>query len=699
MIELSDYPNIFIAYCAVLWKPRWQHLMKKVRLWQSVSQITILPITRGDPVSFSILPLQWSEGDIIGDLETQVFLRGNGDDGLQRIYKLVVAWKFELSYVQPEICVLSKEKSWITLQKPWKIFKKTIRTILVTVHWLHFIKKNSEASKKSLWKHLMKEFSSFEVEPSENDLLEHIQLISEAAKRDKDLAKSKCLLTFLEKPRKSKAFHEDIRKRKKLNFIVNSDDEEEDDEVFGEEDNELYDYVCAICDNGGEILCCEGRCLRSFHANIGAGADSICETLGYTDAQIKAMPTFLCRNCKYQQHQCFACGKLGISDKSSCAEVFPCVSATCGHFYHPECVAKLLHPHNDMQALELQEKVAAGESFTCPVHKCFVCMQGENKKVHELQFALCRRCPKAYHRKCLPRRICFEYNNNGDILQRAWDGLLPNRILIYCLDHELNRELATPLRDHLKFPGAEGRKKQHEAEKLLRKKKVVASRRRMVCDNFSPEKIVLKLPKRVKKMCNSIKGGDSTKKIEKRCFRRDFDSLKKQNTIDSVGKSAKENIRSILCKSFTAGNSKLSLKNNKSSIDLELYPLKSKQQKLSSGKIKNTILEKSVMIKSNSSEFVLSAEMKNRILALRKDSVASLDINEFIRRQKVQGTEAYHSESVLDKSITQGKVECSVKAIRTALQRIEEGCSIEDAKAVCEPEILSQIFKWKFCFT
>ena len=54
-----------------------------------------------------------------------------------------------------------------------------------------------------------------------------------------------------------------------------------------------------------------------------------------------------------------------------------------------------------------------------------------------------------------------------------------------------------------------------------------------------------------------------------------------------------------------------------------------------------------------------------RILALRKDSVASLDINEFIRRQKVQGTEAYHSESVLDKSITQGKVECSVKVYPT----------------------------------
>ncbi|XP_030931311.1 protein ENHANCED DOWNY MILDEW 2-like isoform X1 [Quercus lobata] len=653
----------------------------------------------GNPVSLSVLPLQWSEGDFFGDLETQVFVRGDGDDGLQRIYKCVIAWKFQLSYVRPEICVLSKEKSWITLQKPRKAFENTIRTILVTVQWLHFVKKNPEASEKSLWNHLMKTFSSFEVEPSENDLLDHIQLITEAAKRDEPLVKSKYLLTFLEKPRRSNAFHEDAQKRKKLNFIVYSDDEEEYDKVFGEEDNELYlyDYVCSICDNGGEILCCEGKCLRSFHANIGSGAEDFCETLGYTDAQVKAMPIFLCRNCKYQQHQCFVCGKLGFSDKSSDAkpaEVFPCVSATCGHFYHPECVAKLLHPHQDMQALKLQKKIAAGESFTCPAHKCFVCKQGENKNVHELQFALCRRCPKAYHRKCLPWRICFEYNNDEDILQRAWDGLLPNRILIYCLDHEINKELGTPLRDHLKFPDAKGIKRQHEGEKLSSKKKAVASRKGMVCDNLSAGKIILKLPNRVKKMCNSVEGGDSTKKIKKRCFRQDFDSLKKKNTIDLVGKSVKENIRSIPCKSFTVVGSKSSTKSNKSLIDLELYPLRSKKQKLSSGKIKNTILEESVMIKSNSSEFVLNAETKNRILALMKNSTTSFNNEEFIRRQKVQGADAYYG-SLSDKSITQGKVECSVKAIQTALQRLEEGYSIEDAKAVCEPEILWQIFKWK----
>jgi len=30
---------------------------------------------------------------------------------------------------------------------------------------------------------------------------------------------------------------------------------------------------------------------------------------------------FICKNCKYQEHQCFACGKLGSSDLSSEAEV------------------------------------------------------------------------------------------------------------------------------------------------------------------------------------------------------------------------------------------------------------------------------------------------------------------------------------------------------------------------------------------
>jgi hypothetical protein len=36
-----------------------------------------------------------------------------------------------------------------------------------------------------------------------------------------------------------------------------------------------------------------------------------------------------------------------------------------------------------------------------------------------------------------------------------------------------------------------------------------------------------------------------------------------------------------------------------------------------------------------------------------------------------------------------------MKAVRAALGKLEDGCSCEDAEAVCEPEVLDQIFKWK----
>jgi hypothetical protein len=36
-----------------------------------------------------------------------------------------------------------------------------------------------------------------------------------------------------------------------------------------------------------------------------------------------------------------------------------------------------------------------------------------------------------------------------------------------------------------------------------------------------------------------------------------------------------------------------------------------------------------------------------------------------------------------------------MKAVRAALGKLEEGGSCEDAEAVCEPEVLDQIFKWK----
>lgn len=84
-------------------------------------------------------------------------------------------------------------------------------------------------------------------------------------------------------------------------------------------------------------------------------------------------------------------------------QVFKCASATCGFFYHPHCVAKLIQRVVEDAPRELERNIAQGAPFTCPTHYCYVCKEMEDKKKDELQFAVCRRCPKSYHRKCLPR--------------------------------------------------------------------------------------------------------------------------------------------------------------------------------------------------------------------------------------------------------------------------------------------------------
>lgn len=88
---------------------------------------------------------------------------------------------------------------------------------------------------------------------------------------------------------------------------------------------------------------------------------------------------------------------------ADCLQVFCCVNGACGYFYHPRCVATLLHPGDDAATEELEKRIANGEPFACPIHKCHVCKELELRSNHEMQFAVCRRCPKAYHRKCLPR--------------------------------------------------------------------------------------------------------------------------------------------------------------------------------------------------------------------------------------------------------------------------------------------------------
>ena len=68
----------------------------------------------------------------------------------------------------------------------------------------------------------------------------------------------------------------------------------------------------------------DGVCYFSFifYFSFSTSYDhvDICLTVDY-GINLQEIQSFYCKNCEYYQHQCFACGKLGSSDKVKGAEV------------------------------------------------------------------------------------------------------------------------------------------------------------------------------------------------------------------------------------------------------------------------------------------------------------------------------------------------------------------------------------------
>ncbi|MED6118459.1 hypothetical protein PIB30_118214 [Stylosanthes scabra] len=112
---------------------------------------------RDAPVSFSVLPIQWSGSESPQGKKRELFLHGLADNGLQKVMMPVKAWRFELSSVKPEISVLSsKDRRWIKLEKPRKSYEDIVRSILVAVYFMSFAKKNLDATAKAAWDSLSK---------------------------------------------------------------------------------------------------------------------------------------------------------------------------------------------------------------------------------------------------------------------------------------------------------------------------------------------------------------------------------------------------------------------------------------------------------------------------------------------------------------------------------------------------------------
>ncbi|KAJ7527015.1 hypothetical protein O6H91_16G032300 [Diphasiastrum complanatum] len=407
----------------------------------------------------------------------QFYLFGKCDNGLQSVMHPINMWKLELGQ-EPEFSVRTQQGKWIWLKKPAKSYAAgEHRTTLLVAHFLNFVRMNTDASGKEVWAHLRKISCFSEVEPSSNDLVQHSATIRKLVKDNPILEKAQILIDILKKRKgvddflaekkqklqepNNSTFGGDVvstgevgkfeTKRNSERSLSEGDDPdlEFDADVNDSDGEDVGDTVCAICDDGGDILCCDGPCLRSFHATKAAAAKSTsqCISFGFSICAVMEMGKFYCWNCQYNQHQCFACGQLG-SSKKPLKEVFVCDVALCGRFYHPACAAKLLVSKEE-HASFIERILNSVEAFSCPLHKCVKCKKGDMRESEETRLYGCRRCPRAWHKKCISDKICF-YTGEDQPGIRGWE--MDGTRFLYCLHHAIDDELGTPARNHLVFP-------------------------------------------------------------------------------------------------------------------------------------------------------------------------------------------------------------------------------------------------------
>ncbi|CAM6035990.1 unnamed protein product [Sphagnum compactum] len=392
------------------------------------------------------LPLHYRKHTLGGSTTArELYVMGKADN-LEMVMRRISAWHLKCFRDRPLSLQLSflGSDSWVKLLKPSSGYRKTAAAVLIVANFLAYAKIEPHASESAVWRHLqgIKTFLGMEKSSEQQEADDDEHLLSNKRPR---------LLTSNKEEASTEQMSEDAED---CSVEEKEDEEEESEDEIDQDDEELGDPLCTICDDGGDLLCCDGPCMRSFHTSKDAGTDSQCESLNLAQASVERLEKWLCRNCKEKQHQCYICGELGASDEAlkNKRQVFVCDVALCGRFYHPTCIAKELVPENSKA---FAENVREGrDTFSCPLHKCKLCGKAENKEDKDLQLAKCRRCPSAWHRKCLPDYISFD-DKGEEGQRRAWLVGKRQRVVIYCRKHPIIRHLSTPRRDHYKFPEAQ----------------------------------------------------------------------------------------------------------------------------------------------------------------------------------------------------------------------------------------------------
>ena len=155
-----------------------------------------------------------------------------------------------------------------------------------------------------------------------------------------------------------------------------------DSRITSDEDKNLsFTWICTVCreaecleDTDSPLLVCEGPCLRPFH---------------YPCAGLTALPpedeTWICTDCQQNRHQCAVCNEYGADEE----DVFKCERATCGLYFHENCLSMYENVEVDVveKTAEVKEldqdgnevvstQIVCRPRFTCPGHSCWTCSGG-----------------------------------------------------------------------------------------------------------------------------------------------------------------------------------------------------------------------------------------------------------------------------------------------------------------------------------
>ena len=213
------------------------------------------------------------------------------------------------------------------------------------------------------------------------------------------------------------------------------------------------DSQCALCDDGGDLLLCEGVCMRSFHADPdGVGGSCLGMTADEFAAITASTRLWVCPACQTGRHACALCRKVGtlwappqrVDDPQS---VFHCSAYGCSRFYHLACSeaaqAALQRLNRQVERAEGGAAPAAGTDsllFTCKAHLCASPGCGNRMDTAANPVIPCRRCPQGYHVACIPPAILGGPRVWLNQKHAALAGLDPGQVqvsasLIYCERH------------------------------------------------------------------------------------------------------------------------------------------------------------------------------------------------------------------------------------------------------------------------